>query len=177
MHDEPRIVSEKLLAEGRRIKLYSRLVDYKCELFEKDVVRFGEAVVVVPIINQDRVIMVKQWRAAVTGWVLEFPAGKVENGEQISSAARRELEEETGFAAEVLVKLASLYATPGYSDEVIHVFAARGLSKLAPHPESGEILEVVEVSPNWYLNQLDSAVCDLKTIAALLLCKLRGWLS
>ncbi|MEM1509812.1 MAG: NUDIX hydrolase [Thermofilaceae archaeon] len=177
MQDEPRIVSEKLLAEGRRVKLYSRLVEYKCELFEKDVVRFGEAVVIVPIINPNRVVMVKQWRAAVSGWVLEVPAGKVESGEQVSSAARRELEEETGFTAEVLVKIASLYATPGYSDEVMHVFAARGLSKLAPRPESSEILEVVEVSPDWYLNQLDSTTCDLKTAAALLLCKLQGWLS
>lgn len=177
MREEPRVVSERVLAEGRRVKLCSRAVEFRGKLFEKDVIRFGEAVVVVPIIDRGRVVMVKQWRAAVAGWVLEVPAGRVESGEEASLAARRELEEETGFTAEVLVKLASLYATPGYSDEVMHVFAARGLSKLAPHPESDEILEVVEVSPDWYLSQLGSATCDLKTAAALLLCKFQGWLS
>jgi ADP-ribose pyrophosphatase len=120
--------------------------------------------------------MVRQWRPAVKAWVLEVPAGRVEQGENPERAARRELEEEVGYAAGELVKLATAYATPGYSDEVMHFFAALKLEKRRAHPEAGEILKAVEVDPDAYLASAGREVLDLKTVAALALCKARGLL-
>lgn len=173
---EPRVLGDELVAAGRRVKLLKRRFEVGGGVFEKDVVAFGEAAVVVPILGNGRVVMVRQWRAAVRAWVLEVPAGRVEPGESPEEAARRELEEEVGCAAGRLVKLASLYATPGYSDEVMHVFAALNLERRRAHPEAGEIIEVVEVDPDAYLAAAGRETLDLKTVAALSLCRARGLL-
>lgn len=174
---EPRILGDDVLAAGRRVKLLRRRVEFTGSTFEKDVVEFGEAAIVVPILEDGRVVMVKQWRAPVKSWVLEVPAGRVEKGEEPEAAARRELVEETGFEPGELVKVAEFYATPGYSDEIMHFYVARGLIERAPRPEAGEVVKVVEVDPDEYLSNLGGEILDLKTVAALLLCKSYGWLS
>jgi len=173
---EPRVLGDELVAVGKRVKLLKRRFEFGGSVFEKDVVAFGEAAIVVPLLGDGRVVMVRQWRPAVKAWVLEVPAGRVEQGENPERAARRELEEEVGYAAGELVKLATAYATPGYSDEVMHFFAALKLEKRRAHPEAGEILKAVEVDPNAYLASAGREVLDLKTVAALALCKARGLL-
>lgn len=171
---EPRVLGDELLAAGRRVRLLKRRVDAGGVVFEGDVVKFGEAVAVVPILDGGRVVMVRQWRAAIGGWVLEVPAGKLEPNEDAWAAVRRELEEETGYSAGELEELGRFYAMPGYSDEVVHLFAAKRLVKRLPRPEVDEVLTVVEVDPNEYLSGRSGEVLDLKTVAALLLCKARG---
>ncbi|MEM2617686.1 MAG: NUDIX hydrolase, partial [Thermofilaceae archaeon] len=104
---EPRVLGDELLAIGRRLKLLRRRVEAGGVVFERDVVAFGEAVIVVPILGGGRVLMVKQWRAPIQSWVLEVPAGKLEQGEDPREAAVRELEEETGYIAGSLVELGS----------------------------------------------------------------------
>ena len=156
--------------------MLKRRFEFGGTVFEKDVVAFGEAAIVVPLLGDGRVVMVRQWRPAVKAWVLEVPAGRVEPGESPERAARRELEEEVGYAAGELVKLATAYATPGYSDEVMHFFAALKLERRRAHPEAGEILKAVEVDPDAYLASAGREVLDLKTVAALALCKARGLL-
>ncbi len=173
---EPRVLGDELVAVGRRVRLLKRKFEFGGSVFEKDVVAFGEAVVAVPVLDGGRVVMVRQWRPAVKAWVLEVPAGRVEPGEGPEQAARRELEEEVGYAAGELVKLATAYATPGYSDEVMHFFAALKLEKRGARPEAGEVLEVVEVDPDAYLAMAGREVLDLKTVAALALCRARGLL-
>ncbi|MEM4019424.1 MAG: NUDIX hydrolase [Thermofilaceae archaeon] len=173
---EPRVLGDELLAVGKRLKLLRRRVEAGGVVFERDVVAFGEAVIVVPILGGGKVLMVKQWRAPIQSWVLEVPAGKLEQGEDPREAAVRELEEETGYIAGSLVELGSFYATPGYSDEVMHFYAALQLSKGRAHPEPGEVLKVVEVDADEYLYGAGSTPRDLKTVASLLLCKARGLL-
>lgn len=173
---EPRVLSDEMLAVGRRVKLLRRRVEAGSVVFERDVVAFGEAVIIVPILGKGRVVMVRQWRAPIKSWVLEVPAGRLEQGEDPREAALRELEEETGYAAGSLVELGSFYATPGYSDEVMHFFAARELLRGAARPEPGEVLSVVEVDVDGYISGVGSAVLDLKTVASILMCKARGLL-
>lgn len=173
---EPCVLGDELVAAGKRVKLLKRRFEFGGSVFEKDVVAFGEAAIVVPVLESGRVVMVRQWRPAVKAWVLEVPAGRVEPGESPEQAARRELEEEVGYAAGELVKLATAYATPGYSDEIMHFFAALELEKRKAHPEAGEVLQVVEVDPNTYLAASDREILDLKSVAALALCKAKGLL-
>uniref|UniRef100_A0A7C4BAU4 NUDIX hydrolase n=1 Tax=Thermofilum pendens TaxID=2269 RepID=A0A7C4BAU4_THEPE len=171
---EPRVLEDHLLCEGRRVKLFKRLVSWKGRVFEKDLVAFGRSVVIVPVLGDGRVVFVKQWRAPVGRWVVELPAGRVESGEDLRSAALRELEEETGYRASRIVELGRAYVSPGYSDELITVFLAKGLEKVGAHPEEGEVLEVVELAPREYIEMCTAGECDLKSLAALLLYFNRG---
>lgn len=164
----PRIEGDELLCSGRRVKLIRRTVVIGGERVEKDLVSFGSSVVILPIIEDGRAVFLEQWRASVNSWVLELPAGRVERGESMNEAALRELEEETGYRAGSLEKLASAYVAPGYSDEIIHLFIARDLTPGRPHPERGEFLRTVLMKPEDYLLS-GSNVKDLKTLASVLL--------
>lgn len=176
MHS-PRVVDDQLLCRGRRVALYRRVVEWRGKLFEKDLVTFGRSVVIIPEVAPGRLVFVRQWRAPIAKWVIELPAGRVEPGEEPREAAARELEEETGFRAGELESLGRAFVSPGYSDELIEVFLARGLSRAAARPDEGEFLEVVELSPLDYLRLCRSEEGDLKSLAAVLLYAERnGWL-
>lgn len=166
----PVIVREEFLCRGKRVSLYRRVIEFGGVVSEKDVVKFGKAVVILPILDDGRVVLVRQWRAAVNAWILEAPAGRVEPGEDVFEAARRELREETGYEAEELIPMASTYVSPGYSDEVQVIFLARKLRFVGASPEAGEILRTVIMSPEEVLSTVkpDTTV-DAKTVLALLL--------
>jgi ADP-ribose pyrophosphatase len=143
-------------------------------VFTKDVVRFGQAVAIIPIIG-DEVILIKQFRPSLDKWVLEVPAGRVEINEALEDTARRELIEEVGYDAKTLIKLVSIYPAPGYSDEVLHIFLAKDLTYVGSKPEVGELIEVVKVRLDSALDLVlsDDAV-DAKTLISLLILKLKA---
>lgn len=170
-----KLISEEVLCRGRRATLIQRIYESGTVSFVKDVVRFGESVAIVPFINERDVILVKQFRASVNDWVLEIPAGRVEVGENIYEAARRELIEEVGYDAKTLVKVTSLYTSPGYSDEVLHLFVAKDLSFVGQALEPGELLDVAIVDLDKALKELiEGKVADAKTLLALSLMKIFG---
>jgi ADP-ribose pyrophosphatase len=112
-----------------------------------EMVRHPGAAAVVPFLdgfrNPDpRVLLIRQYRWAAQGFLWEVPAGTLDGGETPSRCARRELREEAGVVARRLIRLTSIYTTPGFTDEVIHLFAAGDLRRVAAAPESDEILEV-----------------------------------
>ncbi len=94
------------------------------------------AVAVVPVDDNERILMVHQFRQAVDDSLLEIPAGKIDPGEDPWQCAHRELREETGYECGDLELLTHFYATPGMTDEQIHVFVARQLKVVAPAPAS-----------------------------------------
>ncbi|MEM0027512.1 MAG: NUDIX hydrolase [Ignisphaera sp.] len=168
--EEPTILRDEFVCKGRRVALYRRVVRWRNNIIEKDLVKFGKAVVIVPVLDDGRIVFVKQWRASVSSWVLEVPAGRVENNEDLKDAALRELREETGFVAEELTPLARAFVSPGYSDEVQTIFVAKKLRFVGAQPEAGEIINVVYMTPQEYLNSLnDNSIADLKSLAAILL--------
>ena len=167
-----RILRDEYLCRGRRVKLISRVIDIEGKIVRKDVVRFGEAVAIVPIKDDGNIVMIKQFRVPVNDWVYEVPAGRVEEGENPEETARRELVEEVGYEAGELVRIASIYTAPGYSDEVLHIFIARKLRFVGSKPELGEVIIPIEVSLSKALDLvLNSKVADAKTLVALLLIK------
>ena len=93
---------------------------------------------IVPVLGDGRVALIRQYRYAVGKMLLEIPAGTLERGELPLDCAVRELREETGYEAEVIEPLLSCFMVPGYSDEVIHYFVARGLSVVGDDPEMDE---------------------------------------
>lgn len=169
MSSNPEVKGDELLCEGRRVKLYRRTVEYAGEVFVRDVVAFGEAVVVAPVKEDGKLVFVRQWRAPLKQWIVELPAGRVEPGEDPGEAARRELLEETGCTARTWEYIGSFSTAPGYSDEILHFFVARGLEKSEPAPEKGEVLSVIEMRPSEYLELVRGGLGDLKTLAGVLL--------
>jgi ADP-ribose pyrophosphatase len=142
-------------------------------VFTKDVVRFGQAVAIIPIIG-DEVILIKQFRPSLNKWVLEVPAGRVEVNEALEDTARRELIEEVGYDTKTLIKLVSIYPAPGYSDEVLHIFLAKDLTYVGSKLEVGELIEVVKVKLDSALDLiLSDDVVDAKTLISLLILKLK----
>ncbi len=168
--EKPRIVRVERIYSGRRLSLERRFVEFHGEEHVREVVVFGSAVAILPILDNDKVILLEQYRAAVDSWVLEIPAGKIEDGETPEEAAMRELIEETGYRARYLKRIATLWLTPGYSDERIHIFLAKDLEYVGASPERGEIIKLKIMDIDSALQTLlSSETIDAKTLAALLL--------
>jgi ADP-ribose pyrophosphatase len=110
-----------------------------------DIVHHPGAAAVVPFTNDGEVALIRQYRHAAGGMILEVPAGKLDAGEAPERCAERELAEEAGFRAGRLVSLGSIFTTPGFTDEVIHLFAAFDLEPCSSRPEDDEVIEVIRV--------------------------------
>ncbi len=113
---------------------------------ELDIVRHPGAAAVVPFLSDDRVLLIRQYRHAAGGTILEVPAGKLDDGETPEICAARELEEEAGVRAGRLEALGWIFTSPGFTDERIHLFAAYDLERVAMRPDDDELIEPVEMS-------------------------------
>jgi ADP-ribose diphosphatase len=139
-------------------------------------VKHPGAVAVVPVDQEGRILMVRQYRQAAEDNLLELPAGKLDPGEDPSACARRELAEETGFVCEHLELLASYFTSPGFTDEKVHVFEGRELRKVEEPPGSdgGEPLSIEWLDRQDVLSAIyDGRIVDGKTIIGIALLKLR----
>ena len=107
----------------------------------REIVEHSGGVGVVALTDDSRIMTVRQYRHAMKEVVLEIPAGKLEKGEEPLLAAKRELAEEVGVTAENWRYLGPLYATPGYCEEIDHLYLATGLALGESHPDPDEFLE------------------------------------
>jgi len=110
-----------------------------------DIVHHPGAAAVVPFVSADDVLLIRQFRHAAGGTILEVPAGKIDPGDTPESCATRELEEEAGRRAGRIEKLGWIFTTPGFTDEVIHLFAAFELERVPTRHEDDEVIEVVRL--------------------------------
>ena len=106
----------------------------------REVARHAGGAVVVPVRDDGRLVMIRQHRYPLDEVIWELPAGKLDRGEEPLACARRELAEETGHVASEWTLLNSIYTTPGFCDEVLHIYLARGISRspAGRAPEEGE---------------------------------------
>jgi len=142
-------MSDDEAAPGRRSAAWLRIVTEEVTLpnghrTSLDVIRHPGASAVVPFLSDDEVLLIQQYRYAAGGTIWEVPAGKLE-GETPAECAARELEEEAGRRAGRLVPLGSILTTPGFTDEVIHLFAAYDLEPVPTRRDEDEVIEVVAV--------------------------------
>ena len=136
----------------------------------REVVEHQPACVVVPLDHDGGVLLVRQYRYAVGETLLEAPAGLVEEGELPEECARRELREETGYAAADFKRIGSFWPSPGFCDELMHAFLARGLTPGSASPDEDENIEVVRYPLPRVLEMIESGeIRDGKTIAAVLM--------
>ncbi len=137
---------------------------------ELEMIRPPGAAAVVPFLDPDTILLVRQWRHAAGGWLVELPAGKLDAGEAPEACARRETEEETGHRVGRLERLGAILTTPGFTDEIIHLFAGYDLVPTQASLEPDEALTVLRVPFADALAQVERGeITDAKTMSALLL--------
>lgn len=135
-----------------------------------EVIRHPGASAIVPLDWNGEVILVRQFRHAGGGYIYEVPAGKLDAGEAPETCAARELIEEAGVDAGVIDRLGSILTTPGFTDEVIHLFLARDLARAPQKLESDEVLTVERVPFARALAMCASGeIRDAKSLCALFL--------
>ena len=140
------------------------------DLLERDIIRHPGSVAIVPVLDDGRICLIKNFRIAVAATLIEIPAGTLEPNESPLACAERELLEETGYRALEIEKLTSFYPAPGILDELMHLFVARRLSAGDPARELGEQIENYIVSPQEAQSMIaDGQICDAKTIVGLML--------
>lgn len=143
---------------------------------ELEVVRHPGAAAMVPLTEAGEVLLVRQYRHATAGWLLEVPAGKLDPGEEPIDCARRELEEEVGARAQELVPLGSIWASPGFTDERIWLFLARQLAAAEQALDADEVLTVERLDLADAVRRVHSGeICDAKSVCALL--RAHAWLA
>ncbi|ANU19594.1 ADP-ribose pyrophosphatase [Planococcus plakortidis] len=136
---------------------------------KRELIEHPGAVAVIALTSDKKIIMVEQYRKALERSLVEIPAGKLELGEAPEYTAMRELEEETGYSAEKLEKVISFSTSPGFADEVVHVFFATGLHRAANGAvtDDDEFVELLEVTVEEAQSLIDNEqIYDAKTAYA-----------
>ena len=167
----PRLINRQLVHEGRVIDVYVDDVAINDELtVRRDLIKHAGAVVILAVDEEERILWIRQGRWAAARVMLELPAGTLEDGEDIEACARRELIEETGFAAAKWEKLGGFFSAPGFCDEYLHAFAASGLT---PDQADGDEDEDITLEPLTLDETLalvgSGEVEDAKSLATLML--------
>lgn len=130
---------ERLVLSGARFDVYAMdLTGSDGNIYTREVIRHPGAVVLLPLIDADTVVLIENTRATVGETLLELPAGTREPGEDVIVTAARELVEETGYSAEVLTLIHEFYSAPGICDELMSLYVATGLTAGAPQREATE---------------------------------------
>ena len=141
---------------------------------ELEMIRHSGASAVVPFLSDPagedpQLLLIKQYRYAANGFLYELPAGRLDPGEDPADCARRELQEETGCTADRMEYLYTMYTTPGFTDERIHLFMAAGLTHGETSHETDEFLTIEPVPLSRALEMIrDGAIQDAKTALGIL---------
>jgi ADP-ribose pyrophosphatase len=169
------LISTERLYSGRVVSLDRDTVRFPDgSTGQLEMLRHPGASAVVPFLDDPRtadprVLLIRQFRHAAEGFIWEVPAGRLDAGESPETCAHRELEEETGMRARTLERLTTIYTTPGFTDERIHLFLAHGLEEGTHHREADEFMEL---HPLRWSAAMDlartGAIQDAKTLASLL---------
>ena len=129
------------------------------------------AAAVIPFLNKDEIVLIRQYRPVVDKYIWEIPAGTLKKGESPLKCAKRELKEEIGYKAGFIEYLTHIYTTPGFTDECIHIYKATRLKEVAVKPDADEILSVKNFTVNSIRRMLkEKKIIDAKTIAGLAVC-------
>lgn len=169
------LISSERLYTGRIINLDRDTVRFPDgSVGQLEMVRHPGASAVAPFLDDPRdpdprVLLIRQFRHAAEDFIWEVPAGRLDPGESPEECARRELEEETGMRARAIERLTTIYTTPGFTDERIHLFLAHGLEAGAHRREADEFMELHTLRWSEIMAKVRSGeVQDAKTLTTLL---------
>lgn len=169
MSPRPKVLASTLIYRGRVLSLVREELQWQGHRLVRETVQHPGAVVVLPVLDDGRLVMVRQYRHAVGRSLLELPAGTLDRRESALACAKRELAEETGWMARRWRRLASFYAAPGCLSERMTLFLAEGLRHVGANPEPGEGVAPVTLTRRQALAKIRTGeICDAKTIIGVL---------
>lgn len=168
-------IESELIFDGRVVKLYKDRIELPTgQKSFREVVKHSGGVVILAK-KEDKILLVKQFRYPMKEVLYELPAGKLEIGEDPFEAAKRELEEETGYCANKWTDLGFVYTSPGYSDEKLYLYEAEDLEFTHCHPDEGEIIQAFEYKYDDVLKMINNGeINDAKTLCALMRAQIKG---
>lgn len=164
---KPSIVSSEIKYSGKRLSLRNDTVDCgKDGLIIREVVEHPGAVVILPLLGDERLVLIRQYRHPIGAPLYEFPAGTLEAGEAPHVCADRELTEEANYRAGSLLPLGHLYPAPGFCNEKQYLFLATDLTLEQGNPDPGEIIETEYFSVSQFKKMvIDGLITDAKSIS------------
>lgn len=171
MNFNEKTIEVKKIYDGKIIKFELQTVELcNKKLVEREIIRHKGGVAVIPITDNNEIILVRQFRKAFDTELLEIPAGKIEHNEKPEVCAERELKEETGFTADKISFISVMYPSPGYTDEKIYIYKAEGLKEGDLSLDEDEFLNVEKYSLEQAVAMVKTGILkDAKTIIAILL--------
>ncbi|MEH7463283.1 NUDIX hydrolase [Bacillus thuringiensis] len=168
---EERTVATEPIFDGRVIKVrVDEVVLPNGETSKREIVTHPGAVAIIAITDDEKIVLVEQYRKAMEKELVEIPAGKLEQGEKPEVTAIRELEEETGYICDNMELITSFYTSPGFADEIVYVYEATGLKKKEDKADldEDEFVELMEVSLEEALQLIkEQRIHDAKTMFAI----------
>lgn len=172
---EEKTISREVVYEGRILTLVKEeVMTVSGKPATREMIEHNGGVGLVAVTDDNKIIMVKQFRKAIERDMLEIPAGKLEKGEDPLSAAARELEEETGYTAENIEFMTKYYPSVGYIRECLYLYLCTGLSKGEAHPDDDEAIDTYSYTMDQLLDLIgEGRLEDGKSMAALMAAKIR----
>lgn len=167
---ETTIKSDRVYS-GKIINLRVDTVELPHQKYSKrEIVEHPGGVAIIAVDSEGKIPLVKQYRKAAEDFLLEVPAGKLEHGEKPIDSAKRELLEETGYQTDNLKELVSFYSSPGFTNEVIHIFLATDITIGEAMPDEDEYIEMERYSIDELKEMIDTKrIIDSKSIVAILM--------
>lgn len=164
-----KLVRRKSVFKGRLISVYIQTEKYPNNyIADLEVVKHPGAVLIVPMLDRDKVILIRQYRPVISSYIWELPAGTLKKGENPLACLKRELIEEIGYKAGMSKRIGHIYPAPGYTTENILIYKAWKLSKTQPELEEDEIITPKIFRKKEIKKMLKSGrIVDAKTICAL----------
>jgi ADP-ribose pyrophosphatase len=164
------LIERQVLYDGAKVRLeVHHLEDEQGNRFKAEVCVHRGAVVILPFLDEQTLLLIRNYRHAIGQYLIELPAGTMNKGEPPINTAGRELLEETGYLAHRMQPIMSFFASPGILSEKLHVFAAYSLERRKAQREIGEEIELQPTDYSTAIRMIhDGQIQDAKTIAALL---------
>ena len=168
LNTEITVKSEKIF-EGKIVNLRVDTVELENQKYAKREIVEHKSAACILAVNNDKILLVRQYRKAIEEFIYELPAGILNIAEEPQEAALRELEEETGYAAHKIKLIYEFYTSPGFSNEKVYLFEASDLVYKAVNFDEDECIETIEVTKDEAKKMIDTGrITDSKTLIGLL---------
>lgn len=168
--EEQAVIESRIAYQTKFLKIRHDIVkEPGAEPHVWDIVIHPGAVAVIAIDEDDKLVLVEQWRRAIGRITLELPAGLIDEGESLEECAQRELQEESGLRAQRLTYLGGYFSSPGIFTEHVHLFIAKDLVPSRLHADDTDGIDVKRITKEEALKRIeDGSICDAKTALGIL---------